>query len=83
MLVAKADDTIQMQMFTATGCRGRPSVVIPPEQLELYLEYGFTASRIAKLFGVSSKTILRRMTEFGLEKKPYSTLSDMELDSVV
>ena len=83
MLVAKADDTIQMLMFRKTGCRGRPSIVIPPEQLELYLEFCFTASKIAKLFGVSTKTILRRMAEFGLEKKPYCTLSDMELDNVV
>lgn len=83
MLVDKENDPIQMQMFTKMGFRGPPSIVIPQEQLELYLEYGFTASKIAILFGVSSKTILRMMTEFGLQKKPYSTLSDMELDNVV
>ena len=26
-----------------TGCRGRPAIAISKEQLELYLEYGFTA----------------------------------------
>ena len=83
MLVDKEHDTTQMQMFRKTGFRGRPSIVILQEQLELYLEYGFTASKIAKLFAVSSKTILRRMAEFGLQKKPYSTLSDMELDNVM
>lgn len=60
-------------MFRKTGFKGRPSIVTPPEHdLEFYLEYCFTASKIATMFGVSSKTILRRMAEFGLYKKPYS-----------
>ena len=80
MLVDKEDDTIQRQMFRMTGFKRRPSTVIPPGHMEFYLEYCFTESKIAKMFGVSSKTILRMMAEFGLHKKPYSTLSDMELN---
>ena len=49
ILVDKEDDT----MFRKTGCRGRPSIVIPREQLELCLEYGFSTSKVAKLFWVS------------------------------
>lgn len=78
LLVDREDDTIQMQMFRKTGFRGRPPIVFLQEQLKLYLEYGLTASKITKLFAVSSKTIPRRMAEFGLQKKSYSTLSDME-----
>ena len=54
LLVDKEDDTIQMQMFRKTGFRGRPPIVFLQEQLKLYLEYGLTASKITKLFAVSS-----------------------------
>ena len=68
-------------MFRKTGFKGRPSIVTPPEHdLEFYLEYCFAVSKMATMFVVSSKTILRRMAEFGLYKKPYSTVSDMELN---
>ena len=35
-----------------TGCKGRPAIAISREQLELYLDYGFTAVTIAQLFPV-------------------------------
>ncbi|KAJ4945034.1 hypothetical protein JOQ06_013573 [Pogonophryne albipinna] len=39
---------------------------------------------IAKLLGVSSSTIFRRMREFGLSvSELYSSISDEELDNVV
>ena len=77
------EDKDDVRRFFYTGCRGRPTIDIPKEQLELHLEYGFTAGRIAELFGVSSKTIFRRIAEFVLEIKQYSDLSDMELDNVM
>ena len=66
-----------------TGCKGRPAIAISREQLELYLDYGFTAVKIAQLFSVSVKTIFRRLNEWGIERKKYSDLSDMELDNVM
>ena len=66
-----------------TGCKGRPAIAISREQLELYLDYGFTAVKIAQLFSVSVKTVFRRLNEWGIERKKYSDLSDMELDNVM
>ena len=46
-----------------TGCKGRPAIAISRAQLELYLDYGFTAIKIAQLFSVPVKTIFRRLNE--------------------
>ena len=47
--------------FKFTGYRGRPSIDIPREVLEQYLENNFTPEQIARLFCVPSKTIRRRI----------------------
>ena len=46
--------------------RGRPSYDIKEEQLSFLLEKGFKVSEISKIFGVSKRTIERRMAYFGL-----------------
>ncbi len=68
-----------------SGTIGRPSIEIPKETLKLYLRYGFTYSRIATIFGVSSKTIRRRVDLFNLsdEVKKYAELSDEDLVEIV
>ena len=72
----------QMSRCTSsTGCRGRPSLVIPCEQLELYLEYRFSVAKIAKMFCVSTKTVFRRIRDYGLERKLHSALTEEELDA--
>ena len=43
--------------------------IISKEQLQLYLEYGFTAVKIAQLFCVSVKTIFRRLDKWGIQRK--------------
>ncbi len=35
-----------------SGCRGRPSVHIPQELLQLYLDYRFTFKKVGEIFGV-------------------------------
>ena len=50
-------------VFNSTGCRGRPSFQIPQDMLQLYLDYQFSLTKIRHIFGVSSKTIQRRITE--------------------
>lgn len=52
-----------------TGFRGRPQFEIPEEQLELFLDYHFTVVQIAKMLGVSSKTVQRRLKQYGLSIK--------------
>ena len=59
------------------------AIAISKEQLELYLEYGFTAVKITQLFSVSVKTIFRRLDKWEIQRKKYCDLSDMELDSVM
>ena len=48
------------------GNRCRPSYDIKEEQLSFLLEKGFKVSKISKIFGVSKRTIERRMAYFGL-----------------
>ena len=57
MLVTLSGDDNSLQRRLFSGCRGRPSIDIPRELLELYLEKNFTPELIARLFCVSSKTI--------------------------
>lgn len=63
---------------------GRPRFNIAQEQLEYLLELRFTCPEIARLLGVSLRTIRRRMEEFGIAvRNRYSSMSDMELDEEV
>ena len=48
------EDTL---VFNSTGCRGRRSVYIPQDRLQVYLDYQFSLVKIGQIFGVSSKTI--------------------------
>lgn len=64
---------------------GRPCLKIPNDTLSLYLQYSFSLPKIAALFGVSTKTIKRRVQQFGLEDKvhKFSDLSDETLNEIV
>ena len=67
-----------------TGERGRPRFEIPCSQLQFLIEKGFRVGEIAQLFGTSTSTIERRMSEFGLSiKATYAQLSDVDLDATV
>lgn len=48
--------------------------------LQLYLDYQFSLAKIGQIFGVSSKTIQRRLTEYDLKKVDFTNVSDNELD---
>ena len=72
------DQTQTVLVFS--GCRGRPSVYIPKDLLQLYVNYKFTLKKIGEIFGVSRKTIQRRISEFGLELRSYAELSNEQLD---
>ena len=69
---------------TFTGERGRPVFDIPKEQLEFLTEKKFTVGEMAQLFGVSKRTLERRLSEFGLSVRANSAcLTDAELDATV
>ena len=68
------------------GCAviGRPRYVIQEELLEQLLDMNFNCNVIAKLLGVSLRTVRRRMEEYGLSiRSRYSTISDENLDQLV
>lgn len=63
---------------------GRPRFNVAQEQLECLLELRFTCPDIARLLGVSLRTIRRRMEEFGIAVlNRYSSMSDVELDEEI
>ena len=63
------------------GNMGRPRFDIEQDQLEYLLDLCFTCPDIARLLGVSLRTVRRRMEEFGIcVRDRYSSISDAELD---
>ena len=67
-----------------TGERERPRYNITSEQLEYFIEHGFTAGEIAALLHVGEATVRRRLHEYGLSTSVvFTPLSDEELDEVV
>eukprot|EP00794_Sanderia_malayensis_P012555 gene12556-13842_t len=74
-LITKAKDYIVKENnncgysspLIVTGSKGRPSFNISKDQLELCFSHGFSTEKIGEMIGVSSRTIKRRMKEYGLE----------------
>ncbi|KXJ20777.1 hypothetical protein AC249_AIPGENE402 [Exaiptasia diaphana] len=63
-----------------TGRRGKPKINIPKEHLEFFIERRFNVSNIAKILGVSKRTVERRMHELNIRiRSSYSTISDEAL----
>lgn len=69
---------------TVSGARGRPMFLIEKERLVELLDLNLPVNSIAKLLGISARTVHRRMAEFGLSvNQTYSNLTDEELDDAV
>ena len=67
-----------------SGSRGRPAYIISKVQLETLIELGFNYSTIARMFGVSERTLLRRRIEYDLPVGAvFTELSDNNLDIAV
>lgn len=66
------------------GLRGRPRFAIEREELAEMLQTNLPVHYIAKMMGVSTRTLFRRMKEFGLSISAlYSSITDEELDNCV
>ena len=76
---------VPQQLHTEeAGYVGRPKIVISHEQLEEFLNMDFDCPSIARLFGISLRTLRRRMLEYGLKvSSRYSSINDAELDCLV
>ena len=87
MLAAADNDAENATIHVAvmrTGDRGRPKFLLNTSQLADMLQLHFKVPHIARLFGVSVRTIRRRMKDAGLYVSDlYCTLSDAQLDDVV
>ncbi|KAL5510475.1 hypothetical protein EMCRGX_G006027 [Ephydatia muelleri] len=87
MLAAADSDAENATIHVAvmrTGDRGRPKILLNTSQLADMLQLHFKVPHIARLFGVSVRTIRRRMKDAGLYVSDlYCTLSDAQLDEVV
>ena len=69
---------------SVTNGVGRPRFQVPKEQLSLLMERRFTIPQIAELIGISTRTLHRRMSEYGLSiRSTYSELTEVELDDVI
>lgn len=67
-----------------SGKVGRPRVLLPEERLRDLIAMSLPVPCIAKLLGVSTRTIQRRMSEIGLAvRDTYCSVLDEELDALV
>ena len=78
-----SDRSIQL-LVSRNGFRGRPAYIISKVQLETLIELGFDYNTIARMLGVSERTILRRRVEFGLPVGcTFTDITDDDLDNAV
>lgn len=75
--------TIEQEESQRRNVRGRPRIEIDNNQLTFLIERGFRIKDIAAIFSCSRRTIERRMNEIGVRATDYSSVSDLELDSLV
>lgn len=69
---------------STVGLRGRPRFAIEREELAEMLQTNLPVHYIAKMMGVSTRTIFRRMNDFGLSVSGlYSCITEEELDNAV
>ncbi|KAL3988945.1 hypothetical protein ACER0C_013263 [Sarotherodon galilaeus] len=72
------------QMSVSEGKLGRPNYNVSPVQLQILTEMFLSITQIAKLLGISVRTVKRCLHEYGISiKQCYSTTSDEELDNLV
>ena len=69
---------------TRTGAPGRPTIIISQAHIETLVEMGFNYRTIARMFGVSHRTLLRRRSEHGLPVgHSFTDITDADLDAAV
>jgi hypothetical protein len=82
--LSNGPDRILQSLVLRNGLRGRPPFVISKVQLETLIELGYTYSTIARMYGVSERTLLRRRVEYGLPiGLSFTDISDDDLDITV
>ena len=72
-----------VQVVVTQGRRGRPSLVVNIEQVELFRSVGYSWSEVSNLLSVSRTTLWRRFHDLNIPTSKYSDISDQELDNIV
>lgn len=82
--IVSEDAQAPLPPISRSGAVGRPSFSIPIQQLTCLIENQFNVPQIAKIIGVSVRTIHRRMAQYGLSiTLQYADLADNDLDHLV
>jgi hypothetical protein len=82
-VVTNVDRSYRVEQLSI-GNRGRPKFNIAKEQMEFLLERGFSLPDVAKILGVSLRTIERRLKDFNLSARIfYSRMDDETLDNTI
>ena len=63
--------------------RGRLSFQIPKTSLQILMDYNFSQLHIARMLGVSARTINRRVKGHDIKHKTHSNITEIELDAIV
>lgn len=78
------DKQVLRPTFMYSGKKGAPKFEISKEQLEYFVENGFTIPQMSNMLNVSCSTIKRRFREYSLTiTQTYSMITDQELDKKV
>ena len=72
-----------VQVIMPQGRRGRPSLVVNVEQVELFRSVGYTWLEVSNLLSVSRTTLWRRFRDLNIPTSQYSDISDQDLDHIV
>ncbi|CAC5390816.1 unnamed protein product [Mytilus coruscus] len=82
-LKSKVNDNAFRSGRSSNGKPGRPLYEISKDQLQFFLDLGFSGSNIFKLLQVSQSSVKRRLRYFGISiRERYSTVDDNELDDI-
>ena len=66
------------------GLRGRPAYMLSKVQIETLIELGYNYGTIARMFGVSERTLLRRRVQYDLPiGLTFTSITDNDLDVTV
>ena len=77
-------DSILQCSVHQNGLRGRPAYIISRVQLETLIELGYNYSKIARMFGVSERTLLRRRLKYDLPVgHTFTSITDNDLDIAI
>ena len=82
--ISESDNVSFQSPKIFSGKPGRPIFHVPQEQLFFFLDEGFNIPTIATMLGISSRTVERRLSEYGLSvTDTYANLTDDALDREV